>query len=783
MTAGSIAVPTIVPLRAPIPGQHKTAIDSNTRIEIASETHGVTVFYTTNGSKPEPFQKVGPRNTYKYREPFTLPGGKRIVKAVAVENDGLRESNIVTKTFEVEYIEPDPPPRVDDEHGFVNELNRERRKGKRGTDKSLMSQLLTAKEAWEDVQNHKEMENRMAEMKVNGSNRHRPTNKARFTQSRLGYPDASDKATVGQHSIRDNMTVNGATDLDHLDYPERRRPPDSATQALRLQRETDFLKCIYCYAPRPADPYARFCNECGSPIPPLPQTRLPPPEAGQMGMCVFCKSMVPFNTPQCLICEAPIPAQNQPQASIKLDDKLLCVVCGTANPSNLVTCVTCESKLPTQAKPIFSGQSAPPMPSQDGRLLTCTKCRRVNNSDARYCDWCGAKPSPAARHLICSKCKASNGPYAQFCGTCGVILEPPRRIDPRNSGMAVNMAGDGKVDAQWLPVTVTLPQDIPRCDTSTQTVGLFFPSGREITKREVEEEERLAQEKLARDRKPLLTSVSPGKGYWRKQMEHICTHLKAHAQNDAEFRALVGEPRMGKLLTTAVHEDGYELSLTVNFALRGNQDPFKGKNLGMSKGEYLSAYTEGRRGSVGSFASMDSLASEENSPNKKTKKKVKKVKKKVEDKQSPDDKRLLKEVGKNGEGSPEEVQQLIDEGADPNCTNKNGVPVLHVAVMNKHIDAIPVIVQAGADVNTKGPNRGNSALHEAVTLGHDGRDVIDTLLGCGASLKKKNEKGETAYDLASKAGHDSIIKQLASNMGQSALDKMIAPKSHEIETF
>ena len=36
MTAGSVAVPTIVPLRAPIPGQHKTTIDSNTKIELRS---------------------------------------------------------------------------------------------------------------------------------------------------------------------------------------------------------------------------------------------------------------------------------------------------------------------------------------------------------------------------------------------------------------------------------------------------------------------------------------------------------------------------------------------------------------------------------------------------------------------------------------------------------------------------------------------------------------------------------------------------------------------------
>ena len=36
MTAGSIAVPTIVPLRPPIPGKPKTSIDSNTKVELST---------------------------------------------------------------------------------------------------------------------------------------------------------------------------------------------------------------------------------------------------------------------------------------------------------------------------------------------------------------------------------------------------------------------------------------------------------------------------------------------------------------------------------------------------------------------------------------------------------------------------------------------------------------------------------------------------------------------------------------------------------------------------
>ena len=50
------------------------------------ETAGATIYYTVNGSKPEPFQTIGPaaKSTYKYRDPFRLPAGKRTVKAIAI---------------------------------------------------------------------------------------------------------------------------------------------------------------------------------------------------------------------------------------------------------------------------------------------------------------------------------------------------------------------------------------------------------------------------------------------------------------------------------------------------------------------------------------------------------------------------------------------------------------------------------------------------------------------------------------------------------------------------
>ena len=40
----------------------------------------------------------------------------------------------------------------------------------------------------------------------------------------------------------------------------------------------------------------------------------------------------------------------------------------------------------------------------------------------------------------------------------------------------------------------------------------------------------------------------------------------------------------------------------------------------------------------------------------------------------------------------------------------------------------------------------------------------------------RNEKGETAYDLAVKNGQDSIVKKFASHLAQFSLDKLSKPR-------
>ncbi|XP_048237869.1 annexin A6-like isoform X1 [Haliotis rufescens] len=112
-SAGALCPPQITPIRRipdriQLPVNH---IDVNSLIELSTESNNCKIFFTTDGTKPCPFQRkiAGREVTYKYIAPFTLKPGKRVLKAVCTTRDGLQESAVVTKTFNVsELIEENP---------------------------------------------------------------------------------------------------------------------------------------------------------------------------------------------------------------------------------------------------------------------------------------------------------------------------------------------------------------------------------------------------------------------------------------------------------------------------------------------------------------------------------------------------------------------------------------------------------------------------------------------------------------------------------------------------
>ena len=114
MAAGSISAPTIIPLRIPTSfSQSKLCIDTDTPIELSSPSPNVKIFYTLNGTKPNPFERDFKKSsTFPYTTPFTLSLGKHTIKTLAIAFDKQALSGIVTKVFTVFEPQVISPPKV-----------------------------------------------------------------------------------------------------------------------------------------------------------------------------------------------------------------------------------------------------------------------------------------------------------------------------------------------------------------------------------------------------------------------------------------------------------------------------------------------------------------------------------------------------------------------------------------------------------------------------------------------------------------------------------------------
>ncbi|XP_030107026.1 double zinc ribbon and ankyrin repeat-containing protein 1 isoform X7 [Mus musculus] len=690
MTAGSVCAPQIIPLRVPQPGKANHEIDTNTLLEMKSDTPDVNIYYTLDGSKPDFLKKVGSgeNNTFKYVKPITLPDGKIQVKAVAVSKD-CRQSGIVTKVFQVDY---EPPKMVSSEDNVEDALKgfskQELKNGFVGPKLRKKYKNAENKSTW-NVNLR-----RLADLKVGERADPKTLKDLRFAESPLEIPayheGASARLPTHQAQSPGFAHITGQKSL-------------TSTEIMRIQRETDFLKCAHCLASRPSDPFARFCHECGAPVPPIFGYRLPPPEGAQ--------------------------------------ERVICRTCGTGNPAHLRYCVTCEGPLP---------------PTQELGI--------------------------SASHSVCPKCGASNHLTARFCGSCGIYVKSITRFRMHNSLAIVAGAPRPFPEPRsaWQSLNVPLPTSASgsKKDTGTQTSGLFYPSGKLLAKKELEAaSHRQRQEKMS-DHRPVLTAVSPGRGYWRKQLDHISAHLRSYAQNNPEFRALIAEPRMGKLISATVHEDGYEVSIRLNYIQVSNKSLYFNKSVNLSD-HFLSSVTEGGNGLYDSRSSLVSAYSQSVSDTPESIKKMKNLKAKSflvnPEPLTPENKLLLEEVGSSGKGRLSVLEQLLDEGADPNCCDSQGRPAVIVAVVNKHYEAIPVLAQRGADIDQQwGPFR-NTALHEATLLGLEGRESIATLLGCNANAQKKNTRGQTAYDIALEMGDDLTSSLFAAKFTQGLEDQLSPP--------
>ena len=111
-----------------------------------------------------------------------------------------------------------------------------------------------------------------------------------------------------------------------------------------------------------------------------------------------------------------------------------------------------------------------------------------------------------------------------------------------------------------------------------------------------------------------------------------------------------------------------------------------------------------------------------------------------------------------GGSSKETLQVIINHGADVNATNKNNLTALMIACMKGYIDAIDVLLSAGADPSIA-DTKGETWIHYAVQ-GDCSKEILQATIDHGADVNSTNMNGETALLVACKNGNIDAIDVL-----------------------
>uniref|UniRef100_A0A087YK82 RanBP2-type domain-containing protein n=1 Tax=Poecilia formosa TaxID=48698 RepID=A0A087YK82_POEFO len=550
MAAGAISAPLIIPISEGVTRKPKTRIDTRTPVCIQSGVPGppgVLIFFTLDGSKPVAGQRGSEVGSRKYTGPILLPAGRVSVRAVAVTRDG-RRSSVVTKVFSVGQVEPDQQLTSDLAH--LSGLK---------SSASVVLLLQVQSEGGYDSDERSGSDptpagtpGRSEWIEVTCS----PASEPGRTMSSPPPVPLPSRCSRGA----------GIPDPDAAWTSSSRR---SHSAVNRLTERSEYLWCPRCLCP--SDPFARFCPQCGAVIPPVPALRPPPAGRGQLLPCPSCRCLVPINSQTCWTCEASTGFDGTGTSTRKYSHRVLVLTCGRYVQSR------------TRSNQVDQGGgSAPSSGPVDSSMWSCSSCRRLNRHDARFCDRCGTKAGHAPCWVTCWRCGESAPLDAPHCAACGVFLlalappTPCNDITPPEEDTAHSQAPP-PCDSAWKAPPPQSPASRrgvapPPVDRSTQTVGLYYPSAIELQQQDQQRAMWRRREAARSDRRPPLSAVSPGRGYWRNQLDHVCAHLRSYTQNRASFRTLLAEPRLGRMVSALVQQNQDEVVLMLSFSLAADQN-------------------------------------------------------------------------------------------------------------------------------------------------------------------------------------------------------------------
>jgi ankyrin repeat protein len=119
------------------------------------------------------------------------------------------------------------------------------------------------------------------------------------------------------------------------------------------------------------------------------------------------------------------------------------------------------------------------------------------------------------------------------------------------------------------------------------------------------------------------------------------------------------------------------------------------------------------------------------------------------------------------------TELLLNHGADPNATARNGHTPLYDVAASSGYDVLETLIRADADVNFRAPD-GSTPLHQAAGRNSDAEArAIHTLVQHGANLNAQDNQGLTPLHAA--------LKSLFANAAQTLLDLDADPtiRDHE----
>jgi ankyrin repeat protein len=89
-------------------------------------------------------------------------------------------------------------------------------------------------------------------------------------------------------------------------------------------------------------------------------------------------------------------------------------------------------------------------------------------------------------------------------------------------------------------------------------------------------------------------------------------------------------------------------------------------------------------------------------------------------------------------GLTDVVEQLLDEGLNPNMTASDGTSILFIALRNRRYDIVRLLLDRGADPNIRLPVTGYTPIFETIDP-----NIADMLIRYGADVNIKDNRGET----------------------------------------